>query len=84
MTAGVSRTGAHVTHGCLGGVLPVHLHIPRQDDLPHRRDHGPQRATPSLQLWLLLRQTHDRNGTHAHANQRYRAHLFVGRLRLWV
>uniref|UniRef100_A0A8B9SF54 GDP-L-fucose synthase n=1 Tax=Anas platyrhynchos TaxID=8839 RepID=A0A8B9SF54_ANAPL len=55
----VLHSGLRV-RGAEGGLLPLHLHLPGQNDVPHRRDHDPQRATPQLQLRLLLRQEDDR------------------------
>ena len=40
--------------------MPIDLHFPGQDDVPDRRDDGPQRTPARLQLRLQLRQEDDR------------------------
>lgn len=48
-----------VVVGQEGCFLPFHLHFPRQDQLPHRRDHDSQWSSSRVQLWLRSRQAHD-------------------------
>ena len=43
-----------------GRVVPLDVHLPRQDDLPDRRDDDPQRPAAPFERGLRVRQANDR------------------------
>jgi hypothetical protein len=55
-------------------VLPLHLHLPGQNQLPHRREHDPQR--PAARVQRRARAHAREFGAHALCAEAYRARSY--------